>query len=302
MGHDPVIKMTSNGSKNTKTQSLGCANGAEKCRRLRGRLSRGTDSSFEKCRWPDYCISNAGCGGHRKGAGRDPHRMFIAGTLIPNNRADQPQLRRRRRCLPGYGQGTSMEYSAILVPPMPTRSARSAPWRILWPQYLRLRLPLCLCAQAGQQWPCRSKKGPLLWRRYPRNASPVSRLLVTPALPRLACKVPGVTAKRNTPLRIWIDGSGGTTRVTLADSWSESDFSLLHKTIERFTVESMDTEVDDIDPGRIEGAFIGTLMLWYGHQSGEARGFRALSMNARAHRVFWMRGAAFVRHGVDRFR
>jgi hypothetical protein len=42
--------------------------------------------------------------------------------------------------------------------------------------------------------------------------------------------------------------------------------SLLQKTLEMVTLEPVDIEVDVIDLGRIDGAFIGTLMLLYGHQ------------------------------------
>lgn len=91
--------MRSNGSSNTKRQSLGCGNSDEKSRRFRGRFIRGTDSSFEKVRWPDYCIfSTRHDVGRREGAVRDLHGISIAGTLIPNNRADQPRLYRLRRC------------------------------------------------------------------------------------------------------------------------------------------------------------------------------------------------------------
>jgi hypothetical protein len=141
------------------------------------------------------------------------------------------------------------------------------------------------------------------------NAPVISRRRVGASAPDglrvltgLTCRVLGVFAKRNAPPRILVDGGDGPTRLTLADSRSESDLSLLQRTLEMVTLEPVDIEVDGIELGRIDGAFIGTVMLLYGHQSRAGRGFRMFSVIPKVRRVFRMHCAEFLLDGLDRSR
>jgi hypothetical protein len=67
-------------------------------------------------------------------------------------------------------------------------------------------------------------------------------------------------------------------------------------------LEPVDFEVDVIDLGRIDGAFIGTLMLLYGHQSRAGRGFRMLSAIPKVRGVFRIHCAEFLLDGLNRSR
>ena len=102
------------------------------------------------------------------------------------------------------------------------------------------------------EWILRLKKsdGPII-AFLPQDAPDVGR-------------APGVLATRSAPPRL--NGGDGATRLRLADSWPESDTSLPQKTLAMVTPEPLDIDVEVIDLGRIEGAFIGTLMLLHVHR------------------------------------
>ncbi len=152
----------------------------------------------------------------------------------------------------------------------------------------------------GLEWLWRIKEEPALWRRYAADASALMYLIVTHVLPALAYRGLGLFANRNTPPRLLLDDGRIPIRLTLSGSWSEADLPLLQKTLETVTVALVDIDVDVSDLGRIDGAFIGTLMLLYGHQSRVSRGFRMLSVIPKVRRVFRMHCAEFLLDGLDR--
>ena len=157
-----------------------------------------------------------------------------------------------------------------------------------------------LVQKLGLEWLWRIKEEPVLYRRYAVDAFALLRLLVTHILPGMTYRMLGVLPKKNTPPRAIVDDSGSPTRLTLSGSWFKEDLPLLQRTLETATVALVDIDVDVSDLGRIDDAFLGTLMLLYGHQSRVGRGFRVLSVIPAVRRVFRMHCAEFLLNGLDR--
>ncbi len=159
------------------------------------------------------------------------------------------------------------------------------------------RAPVLL-QKLGLEWLWRIKEEPALWGRYARDAWALLLLIVTRVVPGLAYRLLGLFVNISPP-GIRVEHAGDTARLVVSGSWSEADLPMLHKTLETLTLEPVDVEMDVSDLGRIGGAFIGTLLLLYGHQSRVGLGFRILSVTPKVRRAFRMHCAEFLLDWID---
>jgi N-acetylglucosaminyldiphosphoundecaprenol N-acetyl-beta-D-mannosaminyltransferase len=150
----------------------------------------------------------------------------------------------------------------------------------------------------GLEWLWRIKEEPALWRRYWSDACAFLPLLFTRVAPSVAERVFRAVARTGTPPRVRVAREGATVRFSLAGSWFARDLALLRALFEQEMRQAPDLEIDVAALGGIDEAFVGLLMLAYGHQSKLGRAFRIRSAGNAVRRAFRRRCAEFLIDGL----
>jgi N-acetylglucosaminyldiphosphoundecaprenol N-acetyl-beta-D-mannosaminyltransferase len=166
----------------------------------------------------------------------------------------------------------------------------------------RLARAPVLVRRLGLEWLWRIKEEPALWRRYASDASALLRLMFTRVLPGLICRACGVLGRKGAPAGMRVDAGDGTVRLILSGSWSKAELPLLQETLQLITAEPVDIDMDVAGLEQVDEAFIGSLMLLYGHQSKSGRAFRIFDPGPGLRRAFRLRCADFLLEGRDRVR
>jgi N-acetylglucosaminyldiphosphoundecaprenol N-acetyl-beta-D-mannosaminyltransferase len=150
----------------------------------------------------------------------------------------------------------------------------------------------------GLEWLWRIKEEPALWRRYWNDACDFLPLLFTHVAPSVAERMFRAVAGTGAPPRVQAASDGATVRFSLAGSWLAGDLAVLRELFEQELRQPRDVEIDAAALGGIDEAFVGLLMLVYGHQSKLGRGFRIRPAGNAVRRAFRRRCAEFLVDGL----
>jgi len=121
--------------------------------------------------------------------------------------------------------------------------------------------------QTGLEWLWRIKEEPLLWRRYFDDGLAFLNLLATRVIPG------AISRRRHLPTsdallnaRVVITGDENLRCIKPQGAWCESNLSHLRRSFEKVARLRVNVVVDLSKTSFVDSAFIGILMLLYGHQ------------------------------------
>lgn len=151
-----------------------------------------------------------------------------------------------------------------------------------------------LVGRLGLEWLWRIKEEPALWRRYWKDGVALLRLLTLRVLPGAlhAARQRGARERVAPELRVSQDGEHS--RISLAGDWLEADLPPLRQALTALTAHNSHIMLDMARAGRVDGAFVGLLMLLYGHQSKVRMGFGITACSANAARTLRLSCADYL--------
>lgn len=132
--------------------------------------------------------------------------------------------------------------------------------------------------QVGCEWLWRIKEEPRLWQRYLLDGVQFLRLLLTRVLPYmvfLRCNRNARIVEAN--IEVNQDQHSGLRGLILRGSWTIANLEPLQDAFRSAANDEVDIRLDFRDVIYVDSAFIGLLMLLYGHQ--QAAGKRLLSVH-----------------------
>lgn len=156
------------------------------------------------------------------------------------------------------------------------------------------RAPLWM-QRSGLEWLWRVKEEPALWQRYLRDGMSLMRLLLTRVLPgaiyqRLAAMSGAARAES------WISFCDQTDRRCLKPhgAWHEGNLLRIRRSFDKIARLQIDIEIDLSETRYVDSAFIGLLMLMYGHQARLGLGFSVHGASPSLRRIFKAHCAEFL--------
>jgi N-acetylglucosaminyldiphosphoundecaprenol N-acetyl-beta-D-mannosaminyltransferase len=158
------------------------------------------------------------------------------------------------------------------------------------------RAPLMM-RRLGMEWLWRIKEEPVLWRRYWNDGKAFLPLVFMRVVPCMAERLVTTFRKQGRPAKIEVVRHGRSTRLKLSGFWCGQDLGALREVLETETRECVDIELDFGSLDAVDEAFIGLLMLLYGHQSKLGRAFSVRLAGPRVRRAFRRRCAEFLIEG-----
>ncbi len=160
------------------------------------------------------------------------------------------------------------------------------------------RAPVAM-RRLGLEWMWRIKEEPALWRRYSGDALALARLVCTRVLPVAMERVFAGLRRAPEPANASVDGDLLQKRLVLAGNWTHRDMPALRQACEQITRESGNIFLDLTELGRFDPAFVGCLMLLYGHQSKIGCGLGVSEVDERTRRLFRRNCAEFLLEGIE---
>lgn len=155
-----------------------------------------------------------------------------------------------------------------------------------------------LMRRLGFEWLWRIKEEPALWRRYWADGTAFLPLVFTRVLPCAVERVKTALFGRGQPAKVSAYREGATVHLTLSGAWHSRDLGPLREVLEAKTQLPGDIEIDVAGLGQVDEAFLGLLMLLYGHQSKLGRGFSIRSASTKVRGAFRRRCAEFLLAGI----
>lgn len=154
--------------------------------------------------------------------------------------------------------------------------------------------------QLGLEWLWRIKEEPALWRRYLHDVSKLMRLLLTRILPGALyqrLRRPNRTALANA----WVSFSGDESRpcITPHGAWCENNLLRMRRSFEKVALRRVDVDIDLAATTFADTAFVGLLMLMYGHQTQHGLGFALRNVSPALRRIFKSCCAEFLLEAQD---
>jgi N-acetylglucosaminyldiphosphoundecaprenol N-acetyl-beta-D-mannosaminyltransferase len=154
--------------------------------------------------------------------------------------------------------------------------------------------------RTGLEWLWRIKEEPTLWLRYLKDGFAFIKLLITCVLP-YAWHLQGRRTEcfdLNLP-DVQLVASEGKVSVVLKGLFVQDGLSTLRAALTQVTKTEVDVCVDLAGVSYVDSAFIGTLLLLYGHQQRIGRKFSIYSPQQQVLKVFrWCR-TEFLLSGYD---
>jgi N-acetylglucosaminyldiphosphoundecaprenol N-acetyl-beta-D-mannosaminyltransferase len=155
------------------------------------------------------------------------------------------------------------------------------------------RAPMFL-RTSGLECLWRIKEEPALWRRYWHDGRKFVVLVLTRVLPSVTRRILDAVQKPGQPPRLIVDRSNPTVRIVLSGAWREKDLRVLRDVLASVTRDVTNIELDATELGRVDAAFIGLLMLLYGHQLKIGRSLRIIGASRDTRRDFHWCCAEFL--------
>jgi N-acetylglucosaminyldiphosphoundecaprenol N-acetyl-beta-D-mannosaminyltransferase len=151
----------------------------------------------------------------------------------------------------------------------------------------------------GLEWIWRIKEEPVLWRRYSGDALALGRLMITRVLPVAVARILGGARRGCQPACASIDVELPWTRLALSGNWTLEDLPALQDACERIMHKAGEITLDLTGLGKVDQAFVGCLMLLYGHQSKLGRSLLVSLVGEQTRRVFRLHCAEFLLDGIE---
>ena len=146
----------------------------------------------------------------------------------------------------------------------------------------------------GLEWLWRIKEEPALWRRYATDGFALLRLVVTRVLPALVLRIASALHRRSALAQIDVEVIAERTLLTLRGTWISSGLDVLRNKFHEATQTPSHVDLDLKAVDHIDHAFIGLLMLLYGHQQEAGRSFRIIAISPSAKRIVHLNCAGFL--------
>lgn len=141
--------------------------------------------------------------------------------------------------------------------------------------------------RTGLEWLWRIKEEPALWRRYLGDGLMLIRLLFTRVLPLLFMprqRSPATSeAEKPQVISVW---EAGTLRLSLRGNWTADRLAPLRKCLRELTERGGGVRLDLDQVASVDSAFLGLLLLVYGHQRQLGCEFRLTGVKGRVRRMF----------------
>lgn len=155
---------------------------------------------------------------------------------------------------------------------------------------------------SGLEWLWRIKEEPALWRRYWFDGKLLFTLLLRRVLPLAAYNLAlRFASAKSAPTTLGASvGDGGACRLTLAGAWTAGSLSSAREAFDQALVRGSDIELDLAAVNHIDSAFIGMLMLAYGHQVEHGVKFDIVAASRRVRWLLRMHCADYLLEGASR--
>jgi N-acetylglucosaminyldiphosphoundecaprenol N-acetyl-beta-D-mannosaminyltransferase len=141
--------------------------------------------------------------------------------------------------------------------------------------------------RVGLEWAWRIKEEPALWRRYLRDGMVLLRIFLTRVVPgaiHQRLHYPSQTELANN----WVSIAGDAKICCIKPhgAWCEKNLLRLRRCLEKTVRKKAHVDIDLSDVTFIDSAFVGLLMLMYGHQSQLGLRFRLHGATPAIRRMF----------------
>lgn len=141
--------------------------------------------------------------------------------------------------------------------------------------------------RSGLEWLWRIKEEPGLWRRYFSDGLSLLHLLLTRVLPHC------LFIRSHAPAQSELDAAvisvcvqDGTTLITLSGAWTQENLQPLRQCFAQAAFAGADVQIDLQQVPYIDAAFLGLLLLLYGHQQQHRHTLLCLPLNPQVRRIF----------------
>jgi N-acetylglucosaminyldiphosphoundecaprenol N-acetyl-beta-D-mannosaminyltransferase len=125
-----------------------------------------------------------------------------------------------------------------------------------------------LIGQLGLEWAWRIKEEPVLWRRYCADGFALLGLLVKPVASTLLSNFKTkINNKKSNLSQVIVENKDNYCCIILEGDWSRHNLKSLRDTLTEVTACAQNIQIDMGKISSIDSAFIGLLILLYGHQS-----------------------------------
>jgi len=139
----------------------------------------------------------------------------------------------------------------------------------------------------GLEWVWRIKEEPTLWRRYFDDGKALLRLLLTRALPlawMIRVHQPNLNQLSNSTFTV--SKAEGCTRVNLSGVWVTQNLPPVRMALSQAISEHQDIELNLSNLTYADSAFLGMLLIMYGHQISNGRRLTIPFISQNARRLF----------------
>lgn len=138
----------------------------------------------------------------------------------------------------------------------------------------------------GLEWLWRIKEEPALWRRYYRDGLALIGLVFGKVIPgMLARRSARARIAKATPPRLAIGRHGDSVTLTLGGEWHAARLESLRAALTEITAAPVDIVLDLDQVSGLDSATLGLLLVLFGHQSLQRRGFGVASASTAARRA-----------------
>lgn len=139
----------------------------------------------------------------------------------------------------------------------------------------------------GLEWLWRIKEEPGLWRRYFSDGLTLLHLLATQVIPHV------LFMHRRAPSRTALDAAAVamreetvTTVIALRGAWTQENLGPLRQCFSKAAVTDRDVRIDLQHVSCIDSAFLGLVMLLYGHQQQQGKNLSCSPLQPQVRRIF----------------
>jgi N-acetylglucosaminyldiphosphoundecaprenol N-acetyl-beta-D-mannosaminyltransferase len=149
--------------------------------------------------------------------------------------------------------------------------------------------------KAGLEWLWRIREEPALWRRYLRDGMVFGWLVASCVLPQFWRGLRyQPSAEALAAATVGTDTAKDLAIIVLRGAWGQSNLDRLRACLNESFLTDRDVYVEMETVSHVDSAFIGLLLLLYGHQKQQGRRLRLGPMRARVRRTFEYSCAEFL--------
>ncbi len=147
----------------------------------------------------------------------------------------------------------------------------------------------------GLEWLWRIRQEPYLWRRYFVDLLVLLRLSILRVIPCIAYQMinsPSEAQRRAAKLHV--RKSGNDYALSFTGSWDRANLAPVRDVLQRATDEKADISLDFAEVRYADAAFVGLILMLYGHQTRTGRRLLIRSLGNRMKTILYLHSCEFL--------